>query len=389
MLANRRVTLSSSPKKNCPMRYPLRLATVSLLGLACACSQSIKPTLPPPAPVATAPVLVSPAPAAAVAVSTDATPPAGPTPDKITAFVADAAKLSGRDPVEVRAWLAQARYQQSIINAITRPAESKPWRDYRPIFLTSARIDQGRAFYREHRDALLKVQGETGVPAEIIVAIIGVETSYGRVTGNYRVLDALYTLGFYYPRREEFFRTELAQLFALSSDEKFDLGSLKGSYAGAMGWGQFMPSSYRSYAKDGDGDGRRDLFNSLPDVFASVANYFVGYGWKAGQPIFVEARAVAGAAAFVPDDYLAKYSLTDLAARGYRPLDATAPDLPATLLTLDGANGSEFWIGYQNFYVLTRYNRSPLYAMAVFQLAHEIAAVAPLPLDPEAAPVAQ
>jgi membrane-bound lytic murein transglycosylase B len=144
-----------------------------------------------------------------------------------------------------------------------------------------------------------------------------------------------------------------------------------------MGWGQFMPSSYRAYAKDGDGDGHRDLFTSLPDVFASVANYFVGYGWQAGQPVFVEARADASAAVFVPDDFKAKYSLADLAARGYRPVDASAPDLPATLLTLDGATGSEVWIGYPNFYVLTRYNRSPLYAMAVFQLAREIAAAPP------------
>jgi membrane-bound lytic murein transglycosylase B len=291
--------------------------------------------------------------------------------------VAETAKASGREPADIQSWLAQARYQQSIIDAITRPAESKPWKDYRPIFITPARIDQGRAFFAAHRDELMKVQADTGVPAEIIVAIIGVETSYGRVTGNYRVLDALYTLGFYYPRREEFFRSELSQLFTLAAEEKFDLGSLKGSYAGAMGWGQFMPSSYRGYAKDGDGDGHRNLFTSLPDVFASVANYFVGYGWQAGQPAFVEARADTGAAAFVPDDFKAKYSLADLAARGYRPVDASAPDLPATLLTLEGATGSEVWIGYPNFYVLTRYNRSPLYAMAVFQLAREIATAPP------------
>jgi membrane-bound lytic murein transglycosylase B len=307
----------------------------------------------------------------------------------VSAFVAEAAKLSGRDPTEIRAWLAQARYQQSIIDAITRPAEGKPWKDYRPIFLTPTRIAQGRAFFADHHDELMKVQAETGVPAEIIVAIIGVETSYGRITGNYRVLDALYTLGFYYPRREEFFRSELSQLFALAAEEKFDVGSLKGSYAGAMGWGQFMPSSYRGYAKDGDGDGRRDLFNSLPDIFASVANYFVGYGWKAGQPVFVEAKADAGAAPFVPEDYTAKYSLADLAARGYRPVDAAAPDLPATLLTLEGAAGPEHWIGYPNFYVLTRYNRSPLYAMAVFQLAREIAAPPPVPVEATAPPAQQ
>jgi membrane-bound lytic murein transglycosylase B len=188
------------------------------------------------------------------------------------------------------------------------------------------------------------------------------------------VLDALYTLGFFYPRREEFFRGELINLFALAKEENLDLATLKGSYAGAMGWGQFMPSSYRDYARDGDGDGRRDLLGSPKDAFASIANYFIGYGWQTGQPAFIPAVADAGAAPFVPEDFVARYSLADLAARGYRPRDAGAPNLPATLLTLEGANGPEYWIGYQNFYVITRYNRSPLYAMAVYQLSREIAA---------------
>lgn len=277
-------------------------------------------------------------------------------------------------PEEIRAWLSQARYQQSIINAITKPAEGKPWKDYRPIFLTETRIRQGRDFYLEHRSQLEKVSAQTGVPAEIIVSIIGVETSYGRVTGSYRVLDALYTLGFFYPRREEFFRSELINLFALAKEENLDLATLKGSYAGAMGWGQFMPSSYRDYARDGDGDGRRDLLGSVNDAFASIANYFIGYGWQIGQPTFIPATADSGAAPFVPEDFVARYSLVDLAARGYRPRDPGAPDLPVTLLTLEGVNGPEYWIGYQNFYVITRYNRSPRYAMAVYQLSQEIAA---------------
>lgn len=300
-------------------------------------------------------------------------PPPPPPQDKEAAFVAATAKNFGLAPAELQAWLDRAQYRQSIIDAITRPAESKPWRDYRPIFLNDARIQAGRSFFAEHHDELLRVQAETGVPAEIIVAIIGVETSYGRNAGSYRVLDALYTLGFFYPKREEFFRSELGQLFALARDEHLDLATLKGSYAGAMGWGQFMPSSYRNYGKDGDGDGRRDLFASPRDVFASIANYFVGYGWQKDQPVFVPAAADAGAAAFVPEDYQAHYSLADLAEKGYRPVGA-APALPTTLLTLDGANGPEYWIGYQNFYVLTRYNRSPLYAMAVYQLSREIAA---------------
>ncbi len=308
--------------------------------------------------------------------SSGAADPADPVlpPEKEELFAMQAALLSASTPAEIDAWLSKARYQKKIIEAISRPAEAKPWKDYRPIFLDGARIANGRAFLAEHRAELDAVQAQTGVPAEIIVAIIGVETNYGRITGNYRVLDALYTLGFFYPKREEFFRGELLQLFALAKEEKLDLGTLKGSYAGAMGWGQFMPSSYRNFARDGDGDGRRDLFNSTRDVFASIANYFIGHGWQAGQPVFVPAAADAGAAPFVPENFEASYSLADLATRGYRPQQAGAEDLPVTLLTLEGANGPEYWIGYRNFSVITRYNRSPLYAMAVFQLASEIGA---------------
>ena len=159
----------------------------------------------------------------------------GPSAEDRAAFVRDTAKEFKLDAAAIEAALAQAQYQQSIINAITRPAEGKPWKDYRPIFMTADRINNGRAFYAEHRGELQRISAQTGVPAQYIVAIIGVETSYGRVTGNYRVLDALYTLGFFYPRREEFFRGELAQLFALSKEEGIDLSTLKGSYAGAIG----------------------------------------------------------------------------------------------------------------------------------------------------------
>ncbi|MFA6985513.1 MAG: lytic murein transglycosylase B [Arenimonas sp.] len=359
------------------MLRPLQCIVFLLLGLAAACSQSVKPMPPAPtlapslptATVAAPPAAVTPSVAAAAATAAPVL-----TAEREAAFVAEAAQNSGMTPAEIRAWLAQARYQQSIINAITRPAEGKPWKDYRPIFLTETRIQQGRTFYLEHRSELDKAAADTGVPAEIIVAIIGVETNYGRITGTYRVLDALYTLGFFYPRREEFFRSELSHLFALTREERLDLATLKGSYAGAMGWGQFMPSSYRNFARDGDGDGRRDLLGSTKDAFASIANYFIGHGWQTGKPAFVPAVADAGAAPFVPENFEAKYSLAELAARGYRPRDAGAPDLPATLLTLEGANGPEHWIGYQNFYVITRYNRSPMYAMAVHQLASEIAA---------------
>ena len=298
---------------------------------------------------------------------------AAPPPEELAAFVEATAREHDLPPERISALLDKAEYRQSIIDAITRPAEAKPWHAYRPIFLTGERIERGRAFLEQHRTALQKVEADTGVPASLIVAILGVETSYGRITGSYPVLDALYTLGFHYPPRQAFFRRELAQLFALAGEEDVAIDAAKGSYAGAMGWGQFMPSSYRAYAVDGDGDGRRDLFTSLPDVFASVANYFVAHGWQPGQPVAVAAVREDGAEAFTPDGYEPSFELTELAEHGYRPRVAIGADLPATLLTLDGADGPEHWITFRNFYAITRYNRSPLYAMAVHQLAQAIA----------------
>lgn len=301
--------------------------------------------------------------------------------DERAAFVAQTARDFALDTAQIEALLADASYQQDIIDTITRPAEAKPWSAYRPIFLTATRIAQGRAFMAEHRQALAAVQADTGVAAEIIVAIIGVETNYGRNQGRYRVLDALYTLGFHYPARQAFFRKELGELFALANQESLDLKSLQGSYAGAMGWGQFMPSSYRHFARDGDGDGRRDLFSSLPDVFASIANYFVAHHWQPGQPIVV--RAIADATAVPPAQAYSEPRLTlvELAKQGFRPQTAVGHDLPASLIALDGDDGPEYWLGFGNFYSITRYNRSPLYAMAVYQLAQaliaESATVAP------------
>src|SRR5690606_35927156 len=187
-------------------------------------------------------------------------------PQQREAFLAEVQEKYGIAPETVAPMLDKARYQQRIIDAITRPAEAKPWKDYRPIFLGAERITKGRAFLEAHRDALTQVEAGTGVPAAIIVAILGVETSYGGNTGSWKVLDALYTLGFFHEPRATFFRGELAHAFALAQEESLDLATITGSYAGAMGWGQFIPSSYRAYSVDGDADGKRDLWNSLPDV---------------------------------------------------------------------------------------------------------------------------
>ncbi len=304
------------------------------------------------------------------------TDPAIPREQRIAAFVDYTAKTYGIDPQRIRDALAQAEYKQSIIDAITRPAEAvKPWRDYRTIFLTTARIDAGRAFYAQNREALGKVAAQTGVPAEYIVAIIGVETFYGRNTGSYRVIDALYTLAFDHPKRAPFFAGELAQLFALTAQEpQLDPLALKGSYAGAMGMGQFMPSSYRLWASDGDRDGRRDLLTHKPDVFASIANYFVVHGWQPGGPVVARATFDARQAEFVPENLEPVHALRALAARGYRPMAGEPVGEGATVVGLEGDAGREYWLGYRNYYVITRYNRSPMYALAVHQLAQAIRA---------------
>jgi membrane-bound lytic murein transglycosylase B len=278
------------------------------------------------------------------------------------------------DAATIETTLAKAQYQQSIIDAINRPAEAvKPWSDYRKIFLTPARIDGGVAFYRENRDALDRIAAQTGVPAEYVVAIMGVETSYGRNTGSYRVLDALYTLAFDHPRRAPFFAGELAQLFALTAQEpQLDLLALKGSYAGAMGMGQFMPSSYRLWAKDGDLDGRRDLLSHRPDVFASIANYFVVHGWERGGPVVAQAMLDPYKKEWVPENLESVHRLKELAERGYRPMAGQPVAEGATVVGLDGDAGREYWLGYRNYYVITRYNHSPMYALAVHQLAQAI-----------------
>ena len=309
-----------------------------------------------------------------LACATATAAPAGELePEVRAAFLAQVQAQHGIAPEDAGALLDRARYQQSIIDAITRPAEAKPWKDYRPIFLTTDRIAKGQAFLATHQDALREIEAKTGVAAPILVAILGVETGYGANTGRYKVLDALYTLGFFYPKRADFFRSELAHAFALAREERLDLDSIVGSYAGAMGWGQFIPSSYRAYAVDGDGDGQRDLWNSLPDVLASVANYFAAHKWQAGEPVAVRAVRASDAQEFVPDSLEARYSLPELAARGYRPAEAIGHAAPETLLRLEGANGPEYWITFNNFYVISRYNRSPLYSMAVLQLAQAIA----------------
>ncbi|MDH3608016.1 MAG: lytic murein transglycosylase B [Gammaproteobacteria bacterium] len=264
--------------------------------------------------------------------------------------------------------------QTQVLEAIKRPAEKKKnWEEYQKIFITDKRIKEGMAFWTENAPILAAAEREYGVPPEIVVAIVGVETFYGRYKGKYPVLDSLVTLGFDYPPRQKFFRSELAEFLLLAQEENLDPLAIKGSYAGAMGKSQFISSSYRRYAVDFDENGRRDLWESNEDVIGSVANYFKRHGWKANEIITVPAK-VQGK----------RYKA--LLEKGLKPV-ASISELPqydvdaehnadakqaVALLEFKNNDSDEYWLGFNNFYVITRYNHSHMYAMAVYQLSQQI-----------------
>lgn len=280
----------------------------------------------------------------------------------------------GLDIDDVRSTLAQAKRQDSILEAMSRPAEKRlTWGQYRKIFIQPKRIQRGVAFWQENREALEQASRQFQVPPEIIVAIIGVETHYGRITGNYRVLDALATLGFDYPKRSPFFLKELEQYFLLTNEEGIDPTSLKGSYAGAMGYGQFMPSSFRAYAVDFDRDGHRNIWTDRTDAIGSVANYFTSHGWIPGGEVISNVVLEK-----TPDEQWVnaglkpKVTLAEWARRGVNTHDGLNPQQKATLMKLTAEDGDHYWLGLHNFYVITRYNHSPLYAMAVYELSQDI-----------------
>ena len=294
---------------------------------------------------------------------------------EIRAFVDEMVAKHGFNSAELATLFAEVETQPRIIEAITRPAEAKPWHAYRKIFLTEKRIAGGVAFWDEHAE-LLDAAGERfGVAPAVIVAIIGVETNYGRNAGSWQVIDALTTLAFDYPKRGDFFRSELENFLLLSREEGLDPLEPVGSYAGAMGLGQFIPSSYRHYAIDFDGDGQRDLFGNRADAIGSVANYFARHGWRQGGTVTVP-TTVEGEdwRALVDLGYKPERRLERFPGYGVALPDGLDTGDLAALLELDAENGPEYWIALHNFYVITRYNHSPLYAMAVYQLSEEIAA---------------
>lgn len=298
-----------------------------------------------------------------------------PNADAVNRFIDQMAGQHDFDPGTLRSIFRQAQFQPGIIKAMTRPAESKTWDVYQPLFVNPGRIEGGVAFWHDNGGALKRARQQFGVPASIVTAIIGVETRYGKHTGSYRVIDALSTLAFGYPPRADFFRGELENFLLLSRDDGIDPLSAKGSYAGAIGIAQFMPSSYRRYAVDFDGKGGRDLSRDVGDAVGSVANYLAAYGWRPGEPVAVPARIQGdGYESLLKGGTWNWHTVAQLKALGVVPQRPVADDRQAVLLRLERAGGVEYWLGFKNFYVLTRYNRSVYYAMAVYQLSREIKA---------------
>ncbi|MBE2295132.1 MAG: lytic murein transglycosylase B [Phycisphaerales bacterium] len=309
------------------------------------------------------------------------TGPAGGIPSQSLAsrpevqqFIREMASRHRFDANYLLSVFSRAKAQPSIIKAMSRPGEAKPWYEYRGIFVNSKRIQGGVQFWRANAAVLARAEQVYGVPPEIVVAIIGVETQYGGNMGNFRVLEALSTLAFDYPRRATYFRKELENFLLLTRNEGIDPLTPRGSYAGAMGFGQFMPSSYLSYAVDFDGDGHRDLWHDPKDAIGSVAHYFQGYGWRTGAPVAVPAQVSGTRYSALVSQKLSrpKDSIASLQAQGVTPMASVNGAQTALLLEYEGRDGMEYWLGFDNFYVITRYNHSRLYAMAVYQLSQEI-----------------
>ena len=288
-------------------------------------------------------------------------------------FVEEMRLEYGFAPQHVRQLLAQAEHKEAIIQAISRPAERvRPWHEYRKIFITDKRIADGVAFWNEHADTLDRAEQVYGVEPEIILAIIGVETAYGANKGNWRVIDALATLGFDYEPRADFFRRQLKSFLVLTREQQVDPLTLTGSYAGAMGFPQFIPSSYQAYAVDFDDDGLRDIWNNPVDAIGSAANYFAEHKWAHGEGVAVAATVTGDqfSKGFTLDRGLeAKISVGELRKLGWTPQSPLDDDTQVMAFEFDAGDHTQYWMGLHNLHVITRYNRSVMYAMVVHQLA--------------------
>ena len=291
----------------------------------------------------------------------------------VPAFVEKMQVEHGFNAAHVQQVLDQAVRQEAILKAIARPAERvKPWHEYRAIFITDKRIEGGVAFWNKHAETLARAEKEYGVEPEIILAIMGVETSYGGNMGSYRVIDALTTLGFDYPPRADFFRRQLESYLVLTREQQVDPLALKGSYAGAMGYGQFIPSSYQAFAVDFDGDGVVDIWNNPVDAIGSVANYFHQHKWQHGADVAIAADVTGNTFAegiTLEQGLEARKTVGELRKLGWTPRETLDEDREVMAFEFDAGEQMQYWLGLDNLHVITRYNRSVMYAMVVHQLA--------------------
>ncbi len=292
---------------------------------------------------------------------------------KLEPFIQEMVTEHKYDEKTLRAILSQAERKDSILEAIARPAEkTKAWHEYRDIFITKSRIERGKAFMQEHKETLAAAEAKYGIPKEVITAIIGVETFYGRNKGSYRVIDALSTLAFDYPKRPIFWR-ELKNYLVLVRKENLDPLAIKGSYAGAMGYGQFIPSSFLSYAVDFDDDGVKDIWDNPKDAIGSVAYYFKRHGWRTGEPVVDRVTLHNhGADQYANQTLKLTASVQEWRERGVNVPKGVDDQQDAQLFRYELEEGMDYWLAYKNFYVITRYNHSRLYAMAVYTLSQAL-----------------
>lgn len=291
-------------------------------------------------------------------------------------FIKDMVENQGFDKTQLTQTLNQVVIQPQVLEFISKPYEKKNWDTYRDLLLTANRVQEGLKFWQENQQALEKAEKTFGVPADIIVAILGVETQYGKYPGKFRVLDALSTLGFNYPPRAPFFKKELKEFLLLCKEHQVSPTQYYGSYAGAIGKPQFMPSSYRFYAVDFTGNGKKDLINDNTDTIGSVANYFHKHGWKmhesVAQPAAINGKRYRN---FQTNPKFANYQTRELQAAGVNPARiASKQPGKAGLIELTTAEGKEYWMAYPNFFVITRYNTSPQYALVVYLLSEQLKA---------------
>jgi membrane-bound lytic murein transglycosylase B len=290
---------------------------------------------------------------------------------EVESFIAEMVSKHRFEREALRRAFGQVQPQPAIIRAMTAPATARPWYEFRSRAV-DPNIDSGIRFWEENAATLARASREFGVPEEIIVATLGIETRYGRQTGSFKILDALTMLAFDYPQRAEYFRKELEEYLLLTREAGLDLPNVRGSYAGAIGLPQFLPSSYRKYAVDFDGDGRRDL-GQAADSIGSVANYYRSFGWKTGQPIVIPAVG-SEIDAILDSGVKPSVKVGEFKRRGVTPLRPVSDDAEAVLFAVETESGPAYWLGLQNFYVITRYNRSINYAMAIQELARALRA---------------